>query len=253
MKPSETIERRPPATRGQRVLVVGVGGLGLPVAEILAADARVQRLTLLDDDVVEGSNLHRQLLYESDDIGQAKVEAAAGAIERSAARTGREPQIVPRKGRLLPGNALALFEEHDLVIEGADNLASKFLAADAALLSGTPCVQAGVIRFNGWAMASLPPHGPCLRCLFEDLPPGGVETCATAGVLGPVVGVVAALQSSIALRLLGGDSPVGEIFAYHGLEGLVRTSRIRRRVDCPLCTGEIRDLDARRYVTSCAA
>ena len=147
----------------------------------------------------------------------------------------------------------ALLAEQDLVVEGADNFATKFLTADAARLRGIPVAHAGAVRWSGWAFlsAATPAAGPCLRCVFEDIPGGRAETCATAGVLGPVVGVVAALQSSLVLSHLAGDPfAVGTLFHYDALAGKLRRFQARPRPGCPLCAGEISDLRMERYVPS---
>lgn len=224
-----------------RVLLVGAGGLGSPAALVLARSG-VRRLTVLDDDVVDVTNLHRQVLYEDADVGHPKAERAAARLEAE----GAEPEIV--RGRLLPDTAEALFRAHDLVVEGADNFATKFLAADASALTGVPVVQAGAVRWSGWALATRPGESACLRCVFEDIPRDRVETCAEAGVVGPVVGVLGAIEATLALRLLGGGaSAAGELWSYRGLEGSLRASRVRRRPGCPACEGAIEALTWERY------
>jgi molybdopterin/thiamine biosynthesis adenylyltransferase len=230
-----------------RVLVVGAGGLGSPVLRLLAQSG-VAHITVVDDDRVDESNLHRQTLYTKDDVGHSKIERAANVLR------GICPGLSVRavEGRFVPGTAMALLEDHDLVIEGADNLATKFLVADAAHLSGLPAVQAGAVRWAGWAFCALP-ESACLRCLFEDIPGDRVETCAEAGVLGPVVGVLGGLEAAFVCRLLQGERPGGELWHYDALKGALRKTFVRRRSDCPLCTGEIQDLRMERYTAACAA
>jgi molybdopterin/thiamine biosynthesis adenylyltransferase len=155
--------------------------------------------------------------------------------------------------RLLPDNALALAEGHTLIVEGSDNFATKFLAADAAKLARIPAAQAGAVRFAGWALGVDPERGACVRCLFEDIPRDLPETCAAAGVLGPVVGVLGALQAALALELLVGARAAGTLYRYEGLSGQLRRRRLARRSDCALCTGAIRTLDPERYFGACAA
>lgn len=229
------------------VLVVGLGGLGCPVLEVLA-ESGVRDFTLLDDDVVSLSNLHRQTLYSERDVGEKKAFVARAALEAQGAN------VRVLDDRLLPENALDVMREHALVVEGADNLPTKFLAVDAARLSGVPLVSGGAVRFSGWAMATLPSrNAPCMRCVFEDIPNDRVETCAEAGVLGPVVGVVGAAMASLALRVLAHDALVaGELVSYDALRGTLRTTRIERRADCALCTGAVNDLSRERYAASCA-
>jgi adenylyltransferase/sulfurtransferase len=218
-----------------RVLVIGAGGLSCPVLSVLA-ESGVTRVTLVDDDRVEVSNLQRQTLYEDSDVGALKISCA----ERLGNVRGVEDRFVP-------DNALALIAGHALVIEGSDNYATKFLAADAARLSGVPIVQAGAVRFAGWALASSH-DGPCLRCVFEDVP-AQADSCASAGVLGPVVGVVGALQAALAISMLRGRG-AGVLWSYDALGAGVRKRRVRARSDCPLCSGRVRDVSEARYVAA---
>jgi len=231
-----------------RVLVVGVGGLGCPAARVLAQSG-IGRLELIDDDIVDESNLHRQTLYRLEDCGLAKVRVAAAVLQAEAQRGGHACQIVTREERVLPDSASALVAGHDVVLEGADNFATKFLLADACALAGVPLVSAGAVRWIGWAMASRPGEGACLRCIFEDVPREHEETCAAAGVVGPVVGVLGALSAALALRLLHGDpSAAGTLFGYDGLRGTLRERAHRRRADCELCSGRITDTALARYI-----
>jgi molybdopterin/thiamine biosynthesis adenylyltransferase len=232
---------------GHRVLVVGAGGLGSPVLRLLAAKG-VEQITVVDDDVVEESNLHRQTLYTSGDVGQSKIERTARVLRELSP----DLRVCGIEGRFVPATAMELLSDHSLVVEGADNLATKFLVADAAHLAGVPAVQAGAVRWAGWAFCALP-GSACLRCLFEDIPRGRVETCAEAGVAGPVVGVLGGIEAAMALRLLGGERPGGELWHYNALEGALRKTFVRRRSDCPLCAGEIQDLRVERYTAACAA
>src|SRR5690606_10363719 len=160
-------------------------------------------------------------------------------------REGVEVRAV--SGRLLPATALELLRGHDVVVEGADNFATKFLTSDACAVAGVPLVSAGAVRWSGWALASLP-GSACLRCVFEDIPRDRADTCAEAGVIGPVVGVMGALEAALALRLLAGDeSAAGELWSYRALQGRLRAIRVARRAGCPSCAGEIRDLRVERY------
>ncbi len=231
----------------QRVLVVGAGGLGSPLLRLLAASG-VEHITIIDDDVVDESNLHRQTLYTSDDVGRSKIERAEHVLRALS------PELSLRviEGRFVPGTAMELLSDHTLVVEGADNLATKFLVADAAHLSGVPAVQAGAVRWAGWAFCALP-DSACLRCLFEDIPRNRAETCAEAGVAGPVVGVLGGLEAALVFRLLRGEGPGGELWHYDALKGALRKTFVRRRDDCPLCGGEIQDLRIERYTAACAA
>jgi molybdopterin/thiamine biosynthesis adenylyltransferase len=239
----------------ERVLVIGAGGLATPVLTILARSVDVE-LTLIDDDVVDETNLHRQLLYRNDDVGRAKLDAARERTLVIARECGRRVDVRTIEGRFTPDNALSLAREHRLIVEGADNLATKFLAADAARIAGRPIVQAGVVRWAGWALATVPGQGGCMRCVFEDLPADRVETCATAGVIGPVVGAVGALAASLVIRALAGDAALGGTFYHHdALAGSLRKRRMGARPDCPLCgaRASIRAIDEARYVPATCA
>ncbi len=230
-----------------RVLVVGAGGLSSPVLRALAS-SDAKHITIIDDDAVEESNLQRQTLYTDADVGAPKIERAERVLRERAPRLS----LRTIDGRLLPSNAMEICGEHDVVVEGADNLPSKFLVADAARLCGIPAVQAGAVRWAGWALCTLP-DSACMRCLFEDIPRDRIETCAEAGVVGPVVGVLGGLQAAFVFRLLQGERPGGELWHYDALRGALRKTLVRRRSDCPLCTGEIQDLRMDRYTAACAA
>jgi molybdopterin-synthase adenylyltransferase len=234
------------------VLVIGLGGLACPALAVLAR-CGVTRFTLVDDDSVEASNLQRQTLYDEADVGKLKAELAA---ERVRALSPRPERVTCAAvvDRFVPDNALELARGHALILEGADNFATKFLVADVARLVSLPVVQAGAVRFGGWALASTPAAGACVRCVFEDIPRERPETCAAAGVLGPVVGVLGALQAALALELLRGEThAAGVLFSYEALPGRLRRRRLARRADCPLCSGRIRELDPDRYFGACAA
>ncbi|MDB4972445.1 MAG: Sulfur carrier protein adenylyltransferase ThiF [Myxococcaceae bacterium] len=234
--------------RGRGVLVVGAGGLSCPVLSVLARSG-VTRFTLLDDDRVELSNLHRQTLYDEADVGRLKVEVAAERLTQVSPFPERL-KVERVIDRLVPDNALALIEGHALVVEGADNFATKFLAADAAKLSDVAIVQAGAVRFGGWALGVLARGSACVRCVFEDIPRGQPETCSVAGVLAPVVGVLGALEAALALELLlGRTRAAGVLWSYDAQRGGLRRRRVQPRSDCPLCTGQVRDLSLSRYVS----
>jgi molybdopterin/thiamine biosynthesis adenylyltransferase len=239
----------------KRVLLVGAGGLGSPVA-LLLARAGVGLLEVLDDDIVELSNLQRQVLYDSADIGERKAPRAAAYIEAEARDAGHlSVRAVAREKRLYPDTALELVRGFDVVVEGTDNFPSKFLAADACALAGVTCVQGGAVRWGGWALASVPGVSACLRCAFEDIPVGPDRGCSTAGVIGPVVGVIGALQASLTLRLLRGElAAAGVLHHYRGIEGSLRCRKLMRSSSCPLCSRELQTIDPSRYVAAeCAA
>jgi molybdopterin/thiamine biosynthesis adenylyltransferase len=218
--------------RLRRVLVIGLGGLGCPVAAILARESQLE-LWLCDDDQVELSNLHRQILYRDEDVGHDKLERAQAALVAAGAD---ERRLVPVRTRLLPENARALVRDADLVIEGSDNFATKFLAADAAYLERRPIVHGAAIRFVGTAWAVSSSGAPCYRCLFEDVPAGAQLGCSDAGVMGPVVGFCGALMADLALRVLARDADAfGQLYTYDGQSDRLRQVAVPARAACPLC------------------
>ncbi len=212
-----------------KALVVGLGGLGCPASLELARAGCA--LTLIDPDQVERSNLHRQLWHRDDDLGRPKVLSAAEKLR--AAFPGCAVEALHR--RLDEQNADALFAAHDVVIDGTDGVEVKFLLSDAALRTGTPVVWGGVLRLEGQAMR-IRRGGPCLRCLFEA-PPTEAPTCAQAGVLGPVAGLVGALQASLALS--GEEEPgVARLHLFDGLKLTARQVVVRRQADCSACASQ---------------
>lgn len=235
------------------VTLIGCGGLGSPVSFALAQSGLVKRMTLVDDDTVDATNLHRQTLYVDGDVGQPKVEVAAPKLELVARATGNAMEVRPVRARFRPDTALSLLEGQDLLVEGADNFATKFLAADAARIAGVPVAHAGAVRWNGWALLSDQQESHCMRCVFEDIPHGTVETCATAGVIGPVVGVLGACQAALCIAHLRGQRAAGTLFHYDGLRGKLRRTEASRRDACPLCNHQINTLDPERYRAPCAA
>jgi adenylyltransferase/sulfurtransferase len=237
----------------KRVLVVGLGGLGCPVVSVLARAEHVE-LWLCDDDQVEASNLHRQLLYRDQDVGHDKLEAAERALQADGVTPERLRLV---RSRLLPDNARRLVREVDVVIEGADNFATKFLVADAAHLEGKPVVHGAGVRFVATAWAVSGRGAPCYRCLFEDVPPGAQAGCSEAGVMAPVVGLCGALMADLALRLLSGDdSAFGALYTYDGERDQLRHVPVSPRPSCSLCSSSpsILDIAEERYLAPhCAA
>jgi molybdopterin/thiamine biosynthesis adenylyltransferase len=237
-----------------RVLVVGVGGLGCPGALALAL-AGVGHLGLCDDDVVERTNLHRQILFDDADVGEPKLDAAGRALKRAA------PGVVVElhRERLTPASAARLVSGYDVVVEGSDNFATKFLVADACVLASVAVVHGAAVRWHGTALAVAAGGRPCYRCLFEDLPRDHAPGCSEAGVLGPAVGVVGALQADLALSLLSGHAAGGTLATFDGKTDLLRRRVIAPRPDCELCgrSARIRAIDRGRYLApdlaSCAS
>ncbi len=227
-----------------RVLVVGVGGIGSPAALALAR-AGVGALGLCDDDEVDRSNLHRQILFDDADVGSSKVAAATRALKTAVPSVN----VVPHVSRLLPHTAAELVKGYDVVIEGSDNFPTKFLAADACFIAGVHVVHASAVRWVGTVVAVQAGGKPCYRCLFEDIPAGGAPNCAEAGVMGPVVGVVAALAVDEALRLLAGGASTLPLATFDGKTSSLRRRPLAPRADCALCGGSPRivQIDAASY------
>jgi adenylyltransferase/sulfurtransferase len=228
-------------------LVIGAGGLGCPAAFALAA-AGVRDIGVVDDDVVDASNIHRQILHSDADVGIAKVESLAHALERRFPRARVEPHEV----RFDATNAIALVSRYAVVIDGSDNFATKFVANDACVLARRPLIHGAAVGTGG-QLLTVPAGGkPCYRCLFEELPPEGVgPSCAEAGVLGPVPGVVGALQGAEAARLLEGRNPAfaGRLVQYDSLGMTVRSVRFNPNPTCAVCGAapRIHALDAAEY------
>ncbi|GEN09830.1 thiazole biosynthesis adenylyltransferase ThiF [Myxococcus fulvus] len=216
------------------MLVVGAGGLGCPVSLALA-QAGVGHLTLADPDRVDMTNLPRQLWHRAEDVGRNKAESAAAGLAR--AFPGLSTEVLPE--RVDADNVEGLFRSHDAVIDATDGVATKFFLSDVAVLTGVPLVYGGVLRMQGQAMR-VEPGGPCLRCLYEaPPPPDSVPTCAQAGVLGSLAGLVGSVQALLVLELLAGAARrvPGET-ALHVLDGrtmLGRVTRVTRAEECSGC------------------
>ena len=216
-----------------RVLCVGAGGLGSPVLAYLAA-AGVGRIGIVDDDDVDVTNLQRQILYNTADVGRAKVSAAA---ERLSA-LNPDVAIDPIPVRFDASNARELVRLYDVVVDGTDTFGSRYLVNDACVLEGKPDVYGSIFRFDGQVSIFGAPGGPCYRCLFPQAPPEHlVPTCAEGGVLGVLAGIVGTLQASEALKLLLGiGRPLaGRLLLVDALDARTREVQIARDPGCPLC------------------
>lgn len=239
-----------PSVASKSALVVGAGGLGCPAALALVR-AGVGRVALADDDQVDVTNLHRQILYGDEDVGGDKLDAALRALGR-VARPWQK--LEARRTRLLPENATELVAGFDVVLEGADNFGTKFLAADACRLAARPLVHGAAVRFRATVWSVGPNGRPCYRCLFEDVPPAEAgETCAEAGVMGPVVGFAGALMADLALSVLEGSPRYGSLFAYDGRADRLREVPVAPRPDCALCGARatISRIDGVCYTAPC--
>ncbi len=234
------------------MLVVGVGGLGCPAALALA-EAGVGRLVLVDDDVVDRTNLHRQILFTEADVGRDKLDAARDALLLRGVAAHRIDLV---RARCLPHNARQLIADASVVLEGADNFATKFLVADAAHLEARPVVHGAAIRWRATVWAVRPQGCPCYRCLFENVPQGAQTNCETAGVVGPVPGIAGALMADLALDLVSGQHDrTGAIFTYDGLSDRLRSVDVSARAGCPLCgrAPAIFDVHESRYTEPACA
>jgi adenylyltransferase/sulfurtransferase len=227
--------------KAARVLVVGAGGLGSPVALYLAA-AGVGTIGLVDFDVVDVTNLHRQLLHGTKDVGRSKLDSALDRIRD----TNPHVHVEPYETRLTSANALQILRDYDLVVDGTDNFATRYLTNDACVLLGKPNVYGSIFRFEGQASVFATADGPCYRCLIpEPPPPGMVPSCAEGGVLGVLPGMIGTIQAAEALKLiLGvGDTLAGRLLLVNALTMDFRTMRLRRDPECPACgTRTIKEL-----------
>ena len=216
-----------------KVLMIGAGGLGAPLGLYLAA-AGVGRLGIVDFDVVDFTNLQRQITFSTSDVGRPKIQAAK---ERLA---GLNPQIRidTHETRLTSDNALDLFRDYDIVVDGTDNFPTRYLVNDACVLLGKPNVYGSIFRFEGQATVFNYPAGPCYRCLYpEPPPPGLVPSCAEGGVLGVLPGIVGAIQAMETIKLiLGTGEPLaGRLLLFDALAMRFRELRLRKNPACPIC------------------
>jgi molybdopterin/thiamine biosynthesis adenylyltransferase/rhodanese-related sulfurtransferase len=216
-----------------RVLCVGAGGLGSPVAMYLAA-AGVGTLGIVDFDIVDVTNLQRQILHGTTDVGRKKLDSAAETI------AAINPNVEIRKfeTRLTSANALDILSVFDLVVDGTDNFATRYLVNDACVLTGKPNVYGSIFRFEGQASVFATKDGPCYRCLYpEPPPPGVVPSCAEGGVLGILPGLVGVIQATEAIKLIlgAGDSLIGRLLLVDALAMRFRELKLRKNPDCPAC------------------
>jgi adenylyltransferase/sulfurtransferase len=217
-----------------KVLLIGAGGLGSPAAIYLAA-AGVGTIGIVDFDVVDTSNLQRQIIHRLEDIDVPKVESAARAI----AQLNPEVKVVGHRTQITSENAFDLISQYDLIINGSDNFPTRYLVNDACVLLGKPLVDGSIFRFEGQVTVyNTPNDGPCYRCLFPDPPPPGeVPSCAEGGVLGVLPGIIGSLQAVEAIKLIlgTGDPLTGRLLLYDALDGEFREMKVNKNLDCPVC------------------
>lgn len=217
-----------------RVLLLGAGGLGSPAALYLAA-AGVGTIGIIDNDSVDASNLQRQVLHGTDRVGTPKVESAARTMEN----LNPDVKVIPFQERLTSANADRIFDQGwDVIVDGLDNFPTRYLVNDASVWKGVPVVHGSIFRFDGQVTTFWPKKGPCYRCLYPEPPPAHLApSCAEAGVLGILPGVIGTIQATEAIKIvLGQGEPlVGRLLTYDSLRMQFRTLKLRRDPGCPVC------------------
>nr|WP_221494408.1 adenylyltransferase/sulfurtransferase MoeZ [Actinomadura coerulea] len=219
--------------KNAKVLVVGAGGLGSPALLYLAA-AGVGTLGVIDFDVVDESNLQRQIIHRQSSLGKPKVESAAETVRDINPLI----DVVVHDTALDRDNIMDIFSGYDLIVDGTDNFATRYMVNDAAVLLGKPYVWGSIYRFDGQASVFWAEHGPCYRCLYpEPPPPGMVPSCAEGGVLGVLCASIGSIQVNEAIKLLTGigEPLVGRLMVYDALEMTYRSVKVRKDPECPLC------------------
>jgi len=217
-----------------KVLCIGAGGLGSPVAFYLAA-AGVGTIGIIDNDVVDMSNLQRQILHTNDRVGMPKVESA----QKTLNALNPDVKVIPINERLSSENVMRIIRDYDIVINGCDNFPTRYLINDACVMAKKPLVDGSIFQFEGQATVFYPDRGPCYRCLFpEPPPPGAAPSCAEAGVLGVLPGLVGCVQALEAMKLiLGAGRPlIGRMMHFDTLSSEVRVLKLRRDPNCLVCS-----------------
>jgi len=219
--------------KNSRVLVIGAGGLGSPALMYLAA-AGVGTLGIVEFDTVDESNLQRQIIHGQSDVGKSKAQSA----KESVAEVNPYVNVVIHETRLDTDNVLDIFRQYDLIVDGTDNFATRYLVNDAAVLLGKPYVWGSIYRFDGQASVFWAEHGPCYRCLYpEPPPPGMVPSCAEGGVLGVLCASVGSIQVTEAIKLLAGvgEPLLGRLMVYDALDMSYRTVKVHKDPECAIC------------------
>jgi len=216
-----------------KVLVVGAGGLGCPISLYLTA-AGVGTIGLVDFDTIDASNLQRQILFTTEDIGKSKVEVAAKRLKALNPDVTVNTYAVALKS----DNIMDILKNYDMIIDGTDNFPTRYLTNDAAALQGKPNIYGSIFRFDGQLTVFKTPEGPCYRCLYpEPPPPGEVPSCAEGGVMGAMVGTIGAMQATEAIKLITGvgTPAIGKLVIYNSLDMQFRNLKLRKDPNCPLC------------------
>jgi len=219
--------------KNAKVLCVGAGGLGSPALMYLAA-AGVGTLGVIDFDLVDESNLQRQIIHGQSDIGRSKTQSARDTVREINPFTN----VIVHEERLSSDNAMSIFEPYDLIVDGTDNFATRYLVNDACVLLGKPYVWGSIYRFDGQASVFWADHGPCYRCLYpEPPPPGMVPSCAEGGVLGVLCASIGSIQVNEAIKVLTGigEPLVGRLMIYDALEMTYRSVKVNKDPECPVC------------------
>jgi len=214
-------------------LIIGAGGLGVPLTQYLSA-AGVGRLGIVDFDVIDETNLQRQVLYGTKDVGRKKIEVAKERV----AQINPNVDVQTHETRLTSDNALDILRDYDVVIDGTDNFPTRYLVNDATVLLNKPNVYGSIFRFEGQASVFFAAKGPCYRCLYaEPPPPGLVPSCAEGGVLGVLPGIVGSIQASEAIKILlgKGDTLIGRLLVFDALRMTFRELKLRKNPECPIC------------------
>ena len=233
-----------------RVLCLGAGGLGSPSALYLAA-AGVGTIGIVDDDVVDESNLQRQVLHNVERLGMPKVESARKTLQA----LNPDVKVVPHQARLTSENIMEILDQYDLVVDGADNFPTRYLLNDAALKMGKPVVHASIFRFEGQVTTFLPFDGPCYRCLYPEPPPAGMApSCQEAGVLGVLPGMIGTLQANEALKIIlgQGDTLSGRLLVLDALGTKFRNLKLRRDPECKVCSHAPEEIELIDYEAFCS-
>ncbi len=233
-----------------KVLCLGAGGLGSPSALYLAA-AGVGTLGMVDDDLVDESNLQRQVLHNMERLGMPKVESARQTLQA----LNPDVKVIAHQTRLTSENIMEIVAGYDLVVDGADNFPTRYLLNDAALKLGKPVVHASIFRFEGQLTTFLPNEGPCYRCLYPDPPPPGMApSCQEAGVLGVLPGIIGTLQANEALKIIlgAGQTLSGRLLVFDALATKFRTLKLRKDPECRVCSKKPEEIELIDYEAFCS-